>query len=129
MTTPRGIRNKNPGNIRYDGTKWRGLVGDDGTFCVFDNPINGIRAIAKIIKTYKARGIETISEIVSTWAPPIENNTPAYIQSVCDAMDKNPTYRPADQDYPDLIAAIIYHENGQQPYSRDQLNAGVTAAL
>lgn len=31
---PRGIRNNNPGNIRYDGTNWQGLDNppSDGTF-------------------------------------------------------------------------------------------------
>ena len=40
---PRGIRNKNPGNIKL-GTDWEGLASDqtDPTFCIFDEAVMGI---------------------------------------------------------------------------------------
>lgn len=127
-TRPRGIRNNNPGNIRADGTQWRGLRGDDGAFCIFDKPENGIRAIARILKNYRARGIDTVAEIVRTWAPPVENNTEAYIASVCESCGKGRDTTIEADDYPQLISAIIWHENGQQPYTHEQIAAGVAAA-
>ena len=37
---PRGIRNKNPGNIKL-GTNWDGLAAEqtDPTFCIFDEAV------------------------------------------------------------------------------------------
>lgn len=127
--TPRGIRNNNPGNIRYVGTQWRGLVGDDGAFCIFDTPENGIRAIAKVLTTYGKRGLNTIGEIIPVWAPSTENDTQSYIDAVCTDCHRNADQTLSKEDWPDFIAAIIHHENGQQPYTQDQINAGIVAAL
>src|SRR3569623_742027 len=70
--TPRGIRNNNPGNIRW-GEDWRGLVAPaqrtDPDFCQFVAPVYGIRAIGKILLTYQARGILMLHRILRTWAP------------------------------------------------------------
>lgn len=126
---PRGIRNNNPGNIRFDGTKWRGLRGSDGAFCIFETPDQGIRAMAKIIGTYARKGVLSIEGIITRWAPPNENNTEAYIASVCSAMRRDRMHIVLLDDYPDLITAIIHHENGQQPYSREQIVSGIAAAL
>ncbi len=43
---PRGIRNKNPGNIKL-GTDWDGLAAEqtDPTFCIFDEACNGYTCI------------------------------------------------------------------------------------
>jgi len=125
---PRGIRNNNPGNIRYDGTRWRGLRGDDGAYCVFDTPENGIRAMAKILKTYQRKGFVTIRQIINRWAPTSENNTDAYINSVSSRLGIGPDVELSVKNWPGLITAIIFHENGQQPYSVDQVLAGIAAA-
>ena len=51
---PRGIRNKNPGNIKL-GTDWDGLADEqsDPVFCVFKEAVWGIRALVKILLTYR----------------------------------------------------------------------------
>ena len=51
---PRGIRNKNPGNIKL-GTKWDGLADEqsDPVFCVFSEAVWGIRALMRILLTYR----------------------------------------------------------------------------
>ncbi len=53
---PRGIRNNNPGNIRH-GENWQGLNPNsrsiDAAFCVFNTPVAGIRALAKVLINYK----------------------------------------------------------------------------
>jgi hypothetical protein len=125
---PRGIRNNNPGNIRDDGTQWRGVKGNDGAFCVFDTPENGIRAIAKILKSYQSKGIDTIHEIINRWAPPSENNTTAYVCAVAEECGINADKLITSADWPEVIAAIIRHENGQQPYTKDQILTGIGAA-
>lgn len=126
MTTSRGIRNNNPGNIRW-GDEWKGLVVEkqrtDKSFCQFTTPEYGIRAMIIILRNYqKKRGINTISGIIHRWAPTVENDTQAYIDSVSKS-----TGVPADQqiDTTDsrfmmkLLQAIILHENGSQPYGFD----------
>ena len=60
-TDPRGLRNNNPGNIKRTGDKWQGLVEEedatDSVFFQFREMRWGIRAIARILRTYAGRGI------------------------------------------------------------------------
>lgn len=127
MTT-RGLRNNNPGNIRH-GDKWRGLaaVQSDPAFCTFIAPVYGIRAMVKILQSYRRRGLNTVAEIISAWAPTVENDTAAYIKSVCARVGVGPN-DPVEPGNPDLIKAIIRHENGQQPYSDNTINDGIKLA-
>lgn len=76
----RSIRNLNPGNIRKTGITWFGQskVQDDKAFVVYTEARWGFRAIAKIFQQYKLRGVDTIHELISAWAPPVENDTGAY---------------------------------------------------
>ena len=50
----RGIRNNNPGNIRHGGSKWQGMseTQTDDEYIQFDDPVYGIRALAKLLKNY-----------------------------------------------------------------------------
>ena len=80
MSTVRGIRNNNWGNIEK-GIRWRGLAKEstDVRFATFSNPIYGLRAIIKITRTYNRRyGINTTTTWVNRWAPSHENNVSAY---------------------------------------------------
>lgn len=127
---PRGIRNNNPGNIRYTGTRWQGLASpsSDGEYCIFKNVRYGIRAMAKILNSYAGRGLVSIDQIINTWAPESENNTTAYIFSVAQKLGVDPREPLDKNDWPALIGAIIYHENGAQPYSMQIINEGVALA-
>jgi len=121
---PRGIRNMNPGNIRKSDTDWVGLSAEqtDPDFFQFMSPIFGIRAIVKILLHYQAAGICTIPQAINRWAPPSENDTSAYIaavEAVCSSFD------PRD---PNLIKAIIQHENGQQPYDDGTIQHAISLA-
>ncbi|EAS0523654.1 structural protein [Salmonella enterica] len=120
---PRGIRNNNPGNIRW-GDDWQGLVAKsrrtDKAFCQFTAPEFGIRAMIIILRNYqRRRGLNTITGIINRWAPSSENNTQAYINSVAQATDVAPD-QPVDTTdsrfMVKLLQAIIWHENGVQPY-------------
>jgi hypothetical protein len=127
---PRGIRNNNPGNIRYDGTRWQGLdePPSDGAFCRFVDVRYGIRAMVKILNSYYARNIDSVEAIISTWSPASENDTQAYISHVAFTLDVlRDSYLPKEK-WPELIAAIIKHENGQQPYTLAAINEGVALA-
>lgn len=81
---PRGIRNNNPLNLRK-GQFWKGLapVQNDPEFCQFTSMVWGVRAGFRCLRTYIVqRKLNTISLIISKWAPSTENNTEAYIQRV-----------------------------------------------
>lgn len=122
---PRGIRNNNPLNIRISGDNWKGSVGDDGAFVQFELASLGIRAAARILKNYRDKyGLNTISDIINRWAPPSENDTQAYIHSVAEKVGIDANQVLSDIDYPNLIKAMIYHENGQQPYPVDVIQSG-----
>lgn len=132
MTT-RGLRNKNPGNIRR-GQQWQGLAVEqlDNDFCTFTDEVWGIRALVKILLAYQDRyDCRNILQIVSRYAPSNENNTEAYIKAVCSgtAIDRG---QPLDvRDYRTcrkLVMAIIRHENGQQPYSDEIIDKGLEKA-
>ncbi|MCV5708190.1 hypothetical protein OFN39_01745 [Escherichia coli] len=130
----RGIRNNNPGNLEYSKTNpWVGQNGDDGRFAKFETPEHGIRALGRNLLSYQRQGIDTVSDIINRWAPPDDNNdTSAYIKAVCAQLGVTAD-QPLDASNPDtlkaLCAAIIHHENGNQPYSDQQLAAGVSAAI
>lgn len=105
--TPRGIRNKNPLNIRR-GYKWRGLASEqDKSFCTFIDMEWGVRAAVKILRNYASRGIHTVSEIIQTWAPPIENNTNSYIQVVCSRTGFLPTHAINVYDENEVVALLM----------------------
>lgn len=131
--TPRGIRNNNPGNIRYDGTLWQGQVGQgDGAFIIFVDPEHGIRALAKVLIAYQAKhGLTTIGQMINRWAPPVENDTDAYVIAVCKACSASPNnpYTLTPSRLATLAKAIIHQENGEQPYSDDVIEAGVDSAF
>lgn len=86
--TPRGIRNNNPLNIRI-GNTWLGerMNPTDQAFEEFVAIEYGYRAAFCILKRYIRRYHKnTITAIVSTWAPASENNTQRYIDFVADKM-------------------------------------------
>lgn len=126
----RGLRNNNPGNIRH-GADWLGLAAtqNDADFCQFTDPVYGIRAIVRILRAYERRGVNTLAEAIARWAPPSENNTVSYTDAVCTACGVGPS-QPVSLEsvMPSLVKAIIYHENGEQPYSDAVIAKGISLA-
>lgn len=129
---PRGIRNNNPGNIRW-GADWQGLKKDgksqDPSFCVFVSPEYGIRALAKLLKNYqRLYGLNTPRKIINRYAPPNENQTLAYVQSVAAQLGIQPD-TPVDlNDEATMVVfvkSIIRHENGIMPYDTDTILRGI----
>ncbi|HEY3982499.1 structural protein [Cedecea sp.] len=135
QNSPRGIRNNNPGNIRW-GDDWKGLVPaaqrTDKSFCQFVKPEYGIRAMIVILRNYQRKhGLNTVSGIINRWAPTSENDTQAYISSVAQATGVSPDQRVDTRDsrlMMKLVQAIIKHENGSQPYAFDVLVRAVSLA-
>lgn len=125
---PRGLRNNNPGNLR----QWAG-AGSDGSFAVFRSATEGLTAMRDNLLSYGRRGLTTIAQIINRWAPSNENNTNAYISMVARALgvDPNQPLNLGDSNTMSrLMAAMIQHENGYNPFSQEMLRgiAGGRAA-
>lgn len=90
----RGERNNNPTNLDRGNPRigWRGEDTDqsgDSRFSVFSTVEFGIRAAIVNMRTHSKRdrdGKFHVSELVSIWAPPNENNTVKYIQFVAQRL-------------------------------------------
>jgi hypothetical protein len=132
MKKPLGIRNNNPLNMREVGIGWNGKTGENGGFTTFEKPWDGIRAAGNDIKNKMRGGVNTISALITVWAPSNENDTAAYIESVSQktAIQAGEPIASLEQ-LVSVITAMIYHENGQQPYDAamiiDAVYAGVTS--
>lgn len=126
-TVPLGIRLNNPGNLEW-GDPWQGLVprkesmyassgnAQQKRFAQFTTPAYGIRALARTLITYQDKhGIRTVSAAIKRWAPPVENNTKAYIQQVEKAVGGEFVDMHDYQYLRPMVEAIIHHENGQGP--------------
>lgn len=132
--TARGIRLNNPGNIRISDTPWRGKASpsSDAEFEEFSLPYYGLRALAKILISYMTlRGANTVRKIISRYAPSSENDTDAYAVHVAKMVrvgldDRLP---PDAETLVKLVAAIILHENGTQPYDPLSIRVAVLGAL
>jgi len=128
----RGEKNCNPGNIRHvPSVTWVGQAPQqtDEAFVQFSDPVYGIRAIVRIMRAYKRQGLETLGEAIDRWAPPNENNSRAYVNDVCASCGKQ-SDQPVDFDeiMPELVKAIIRHENGEVIYTDDQIAKGIALA-
>lgn len=127
----RGIRNNNLGNLRVSKDQWEGAVGDDGAFVIFDSPESGVRALAKNLQSYGRQGYDSIEKIINRWAPPNENDTQSYINSVV-AATGIPATQSLDLSDPDILSslaqAIGYHETGSR-YDPEVYQKGVARAL
>ena len=87
---PRGLRNNNPLNIRHSASRWQGarVEQTDKAFVQFTSMTMGYRAAWRILETY-FKHFEaqhkpfTPRNIIYRWAPPNENDSEAYLRSVC----------------------------------------------
>lgn len=124
----RGLRNHNPGNLRSAPN----ATGVSDGFVRFVNDEDGLAAQARQLMLYGDRGNNTLNGIIHTYAPATENATRPYIDDVSHKTGYKPTDRLNLHD-PEvlqrLMSAMISHENGTQPYSREQLSAGINDAI
>jgi hypothetical protein len=122
----RGERNNNPGNIAANPlNKWQGQQGDDGTYCIFDVPQNGIRAIAHVLRSYIRRGVNTIETMIHTYSATDQKE---YVANVSAALGMHATDEPDLDDLDTLVTmvtAIIHQENGRNIYPSDLITTAV----
>ena len=130
---PRGIRNNNPGNIKKNDVEWEGLsaIQTDKTFFQFNDPIYGIRALTKILRTYRnSYNIKNIWGIINRYAPPSENDTESYKNFVKEKTGLNmlEEIEFTVEGYLPVVKAIILMENGEQPYDDEIILQGMHLA-
>lgn len=89
MEKTRGIRNKNPFNIKLSDNSWLGKISNpkntDRVFEQFYSLDYGLRAGMQLLRGYIARGFDTPKKILSRFAPKSENNTDSYLAFVLDS--------------------------------------------
>jgi hypothetical protein len=77
----------NPLNIRFAGQDG---ATNAGGFAAFKTPEAGQAATDALFSKYADSGINTLSGLISRWAPPSENDTPGYIARVAKATGLDP---------------------------------------
>ena len=116
-STPRGIRNNNPLNIRI-GNTWFGEVcmPTDTEFEQFSEMRYGVRAafilLCRYIERYK---LNNIAKICTRWAPKSENDTIKYIETVSKVSGIDVTQRLKFRDRMDMLnlfKGMCIAENG-----------------
>lgn len=129
MTHTRGYRNCNPLNMRHDKDTWRGEVkpSRDAAFKQFETMEWGYRAAFKLLDNYRRlHGCRMLSDYINRWAPPSENDTHRYIDtvakrakladvSVIDTRDEITMRR--------IVSAMSFVENGIEA-DREQVKRG-----
>ncbi|WP_313171433.1 structural protein P5 [Stenotrophomonas sp.] len=136
---PRGVRSNNPGNIDRTKTVWQGedrsaaALRREPRFCVFETPQAGFRALAKTLLTYQSKhGLRTVRDMINRWAPPVENNTEAYIAQVAREVgvgSREIVSLSKQVPLQRMVTAIARHENGGLFWDESVIEAGVRQAL
>lgn len=77
--------------------------------------VYGARASMRNILTWFERGKNTVEKLISTWAPPSENDTQAYIKLVCEStgLSPNAIIVMTPNALQQIAYAIAIQENGR----------------
>ncbi|QEE24527.1 hypothetical protein CS053_08440 [Rhodanobacter glycinis] len=132
----RGIRNNNPGNIKYNAySRSLGAIGQDANgFAIFPDAATGLRAINSNLQNYGGKGINTPYGIAHRWSTTDQD---AYTQRLAALFGGDPNKKLNMSDPAVLNAlrnGIIMQENGSNPYRNEMLggtaaNPGQTAGM
>ena len=98
-TTPAPIRTNNPGALM-----------PGGKLAEYPTMEEGLAALDRNLASYGKKGINTLSGVISTWAPPSQNDTNAYIAHVAKVTGLDPNQQI------DLSNPLVRH----------QISAGIT---
>lgn len=130
----RGERNNNPGNVRFNSAwVWQGQIGqDDAGYLIFDSASNGVRAMAKDLLTKYSRGLDTVREIITVYAPAFENPTETYVRTIAADMGVHPDAKITLTDravLTNMVRAMIRFENGRISFDGATIQTGIRKAL
>ncbi|EHT6798910.1 transglycosylase [Escherichia coli] len=114
----RNYRNNNLGNLVFANQEGATLEAPNAKgeqrFARFNTPEEGIRALANQVSSYyngtsAAAGyqkLQTVSSIISKWAPPKENNTNQYIDNVSKYLGVSPNEK-IDVNNPEVMTQLV----------------------
>lgn len=132
MSSIRGIRNNNPGNLEYNASiNWQGQIGQDADgYCTFDTMVNGIRALRiDLQNAQRLHGRNTVYDIITNFSA---TDQEAYVANVSKALgvDAHDTIDMSDPDTLNtFIDTVIKQETGEAGYliALPSISAGLTA--
>lgn len=118
MAEPLTFRYRNPGAVEYKPwmAKYGATVGPNGRYAHFPDADAGFAAMGQILDTYQNKhGLNTVSGIVSRWAPSsVDNNsTGGYINSVASRLGVDPNTPLSPEQRPALMQAMAHYEAGK----------------
>lgn len=138
----RNYRNNNLGNLVFANQEGATLEAPNAKgeqrFARFNTPEEGIRALANQVSSYyngtsAAAGyqkLQTVSSIISKWAPPKENNTNQYIDNVSKYLGVSPNEK-IDVSNPEvmtqLVRAIATKEGGNPAVNNEYIKNALGA--
>lgn len=124
---PAGMRNNNPGNLKFSGSKWQrehyaGMLGpsvnkDEGSpQIVFTSPEKGAEAMSRLLSIKGKSGLDTVSKLITSpngWTP----NNHGAAANIAKTLGISP-HDKIDLNDPDTLArvqrALITQEHGPQ---------------
>jgi len=124
---PLGVRNNNPGNIRFVGQS--GAQPGENGFARFNSYEEGIAAMDAQIMRYMngattGKPLTNIQDIIRNWAPSSENDTGTYINFVASKTGINPLQTLSTADIPKIRDAMIEMEIGMSKEQGAAVAAG-----
>ncbi|TNC10824.1 hypothetical protein FF100_21990 [Methylobacterium terricola] len=126
---PAGMRNNNPGNLKFSGSDWQkrnypGMVGpsvntDEGTpQIVFNSPQAGMQAMSRLIQSKTTSGMNTVYDLINNkngWTPTPAG--PGAAANIAKTMGVDPNAK-LDFSDPKVFAsfqrALITQEHGEK---------------
>lgn len=141
---PIGMRNFNPGNLKYTGSDWQsnnlfGITGpskytDQGDPQIqFSDPVSGMASAVRLALAKQSQGMDTVSKIITAqngWTP---GNTAA-ASNIAKTMGVDPNAKINLQDpitMDRFMKALVRQEHGPSStqYGQDVYNAGINVAF
>lgn len=124
----------NPGNLRMIKTVWKGQLPKKGAFVTFKSKEYGYRAMAKVLLTYqRVHKLDSLTQFITRYAPPVENPTMAYILFVareCDFTTWSRINLESEKVLFAVVKAMAKFEQGKNFNDSDEvIMAGIRMAL
>lgn len=127
----RAERNNNPGNLEFRGQAGATPEEGSGRFAKFGTAAEGVSALARQLQRYSSRGLDTLDEIITKYAPAGENDTQAYIDTLSKRLGVSPKEK-LDLSNPgtlsELIKGISRHESGSDFLTNQDVLSGINMA-
>jgi hypothetical protein len=133
----RGLDLNNPMNLMENSINWKFQIkptrDPQGRLAQFRSMEDGLHAgVTNLLNQQLLHGLNTWRSIITKFAPPLENDTEAYIADLCAATGCSPDDE-IDLRNPQLLATasirIIIHEQGTNPCAPEQIAETVSSVL